>query len=78
MLRRGGQSDSQHPLVHRHDRLRRHLLRRGGNRPWCDEGLWPGASDGVAPDDWSVSLLTSLTNSQQTHEILGKPILTQA
>lgn len=51
MLRRGGDADGVHPLVHRDDRLRGRLLRRRGNRPRRHEGQRQGAPHRLAAHD---------------------------
>ena len=46
-----------HPLVHRHDRLRRRVLRRGRDRAGRHEGQRQGAPHGFPPHDRSAFIL---------------------
>jgi hypothetical protein len=52
VLRGDGDANGFHPLVHRHDRLRRHLLRSCGNSPRGHEVFRTGTPYRFPPHDW--------------------------
>ena len=64
VLRRHGDADGVDPLVHRHDRLRRHLLRRRRHRPRRHEDVGPRTPHRLAPHDRYVLLLCHVCSLQ--------------